>query len=266
MLRYAALLAICLVGPSAWAQQEQAPGPETPKAVEAPKAVVPMEEPRPGDRWTYEIRDDISGKVSATRENVVTEVTPTAISVRFKRIGANNMDGFTVYDRSWNVVEDRPWRYSPNDGTGIQSPLEIGKNLARENQQHQRHDRRYLATIGDFKGGWTGKHHDQGRDLRHVQDRDQVYGNKRQQSDDEERGHGNNLVRARDRSLGQADLCLPSQQASADQQCDRIGRIRSQGIAVLCFVVQRSASGDATRRQMPPMPVSDYKLGNGGTY
>lgn len=124
MLRNAALLAICLVGPGVWAQ---APGPQTPKAAEAPNAVVPMEEPRPGDRWTYEIRDDISGKITATRENVVTEVKPTTISVRFKRTGANNMDGFTVYDRSWNVVEDRPWRYSPNDGSGIQSPLEIGK-------------------------------------------------------------------------------------------------------------------------------------------
>ena len=129
MLRYAALLAICLVGPSAWAQQEQAPGPETPKAAEVPRAIVPMEEPRPGDRWTYELLDDISGKITATRENVVTEVTPTQISMRFRRVGAtnNNDDGFAVYDRSWNMVEGRPWRYSPNDGSGIQSPLEIGK-------------------------------------------------------------------------------------------------------------------------------------------
>ncbi len=128
MFRSAVFLAMCLVATSALAQQPSAPA-TTPSAAETStaKAVVPMEEPRPGDRWTYEIRDDISGKVSATRENVVTEVTPTAISVRFKRIGANNMDGFTVYDRSWNVVEDRPWRYSPNDGSGIQLPLEVGK-------------------------------------------------------------------------------------------------------------------------------------------
>jgi hypothetical protein len=85
-----------------------------------------MEEPRPGDHWTYEIRDEITGKITATRENVVTEVTPTAISVRFKQLGAND-EGFTVYDRSWNVVEGRPWRYSPHDGTGIQSPLAVGK-------------------------------------------------------------------------------------------------------------------------------------------
>ncbi len=87
-----------------------------------------MEEPRPGDRWTYELRDEITGRITATRENVVTEVTPTTISVRSKKIGDNNAEeGFTIYDRSWAVVEARPWRYQPNDGSGIQSPLEVGK-------------------------------------------------------------------------------------------------------------------------------------------
>ena len=35
--------------------------------------------------WTYEVRDEISGKVSAVRKNFVTEVTPTEISVRVTR-------------------------------------------------------------------------------------------------------------------------------------------------------------------------------------
>lgn len=126
MLRYAALLATCLIAPNAWAQSP-AEVPSTPASAQPAKAVVPMEEPLPGDHWTYEIRDEITGKLTATRENVVTEVTPTAISVRFTRVGTNNEQGFTVYDRSWNVVEGRPWRYSPNDGSGIQSPLAVGK-------------------------------------------------------------------------------------------------------------------------------------------
>jgi hypothetical protein len=121
MLRYVAFLAICLFATGVWAQQ-------APVESQPPKAVVPMEEPRPGDNWTYELRDEITGKITATRENVVTEVTPTTISVRSKKIGADNAEeGFTVYDRSWNVVEARPWRYQPHDGSGIQSPLEVGK-------------------------------------------------------------------------------------------------------------------------------------------
>jgi hypothetical protein len=120
-LRCAVLGAIGLVAGSACAQQ-------APADAQPAKAVIAMEEPRPGDRWVYELRDEITGEITATRENVVTEVTPTTISIRFKKRGANNNEeGFTVYDRSWNVVEARPWRYSPHDGSGIQSPLEVGK-------------------------------------------------------------------------------------------------------------------------------------------
>jgi hypothetical protein len=130
MLRYAAAVAISLIATGAWAQQAPAPTASPPDAAttspQPATAVVPMEEPRPGDHWTYEIRDEITGNITATRENVVIEVTPTAISVRFRKLGTNDQ-GFTTYDRSWNVVEGRPWRYSPHDGSGIQSPLAVGK-------------------------------------------------------------------------------------------------------------------------------------------
>jgi hypothetical protein len=86
-----------------------------------------MEEPQPGDHWTYEVRDEISGTVRSNRANVVAEVTPTEISVRFKVEGSNNNEGINVYDRSWNLVDSRPWRFSPNDGSGIRTPLEVGK-------------------------------------------------------------------------------------------------------------------------------------------
>jgi hypothetical protein len=128
MLRYAVsgLIAAFAAG-GAMAQQSppQAEAPP-PSSSTAPKAVVAMEEPLPGDYWTYEIRDEITGTVSATRNNVVTEVTPTEISVRFKILGTSN-GGFNVYDRSWNLISASPWKYSPNDGSGIRTPLAIGK-------------------------------------------------------------------------------------------------------------------------------------------
>jgi hypothetical protein len=129
MFRNAAFLALCLVATSASAQQPStsaAPSGATQPATA--QAVVRMEEPLPGDHWTYEIRDEITGNVTATREHAVTEVTPTAISIRSRKLGATNTDdGFAVYDRSWNLVEAAPWRYSPHDGSGIQSPLTVGK-------------------------------------------------------------------------------------------------------------------------------------------
>ncbi len=124
MLRYVAFLALCLLATSASAQQASAPAAEPSTA----QTVTRMEEPLPGDRWVYELRDEITGSVTAIREYAITEVTPTTISVRYRKVGGNsNEGGLAVYDRSWAVVEDRPWRYSPNDGSGIQAPLEVGK-------------------------------------------------------------------------------------------------------------------------------------------
>jgi hypothetical protein len=123
-----ALLAMYLVATAASAQQALTPAAvPTDTPTPAAQAVVPMEEPQPGDHWTYEIRDEVTGKVTSTREHVITEVTPTTMGVRFKTLDGKGEESFAVYDRSWNMVEGRPWRYSPNDGSGIQPPLEVGK-------------------------------------------------------------------------------------------------------------------------------------------
>jgi hypothetical protein len=132
MLRYAVFAAIGVATSSAWAQQAPVPAettaPSTPSPVQTPKAVVSMEEPQPGDHWTYEIRDEITGKISGTRENVVTEVTPKNISMRFI-ISATSNEGFDLFDRSWNLISAPNWRYSPYQGsTGIHAPLEVGKS------------------------------------------------------------------------------------------------------------------------------------------
>jgi hypothetical protein len=131
MFRYAVVGVLGLVASNAWAQQAPppagVPAPASSPASTPPKAVVPMEEPQPGDHWTYEVRDEITGTVSATRENVITEVTPKDISMRFKIVGTTN-GGMNIYDRSWNLLSSGSWRYSPNDGsTGIRAPLTVGK-------------------------------------------------------------------------------------------------------------------------------------------
>lgn len=91
------------------------------------KPVTQMEEPVPGDYWTYEIRDEITATITGTRINVVTEVTPAEISTRFTMQGTSN-GGFNIYDRSWNLISSGPWKYSPNDGSGIRTPLAVGKS------------------------------------------------------------------------------------------------------------------------------------------
>jgi len=131
MRRYAVLGVIGLAASTAWAQQVPPPNeatapPSSAGSVAPSGAVASMEEPLPGDHWTYEVRDEITGAISATRANVVTEVMATEISVRFNIVGTQN-EGFTIYDRSWNLLKAGPWKYSPHDGSGIRMPLAPGK-------------------------------------------------------------------------------------------------------------------------------------------
>jgi hypothetical protein len=91
-----------------------------------PDVAETMEEALPGDHWTYETRDEITGDVKATTTNVVTEVTAAAISLRVNVLGNPNT-GYVTYDRSWNLTNNGIWKYAPNDGTGVRLPLAVGK-------------------------------------------------------------------------------------------------------------------------------------------
>lgn len=124
MSRCLTVTAICLlVGfPMAGASAEDPP-PAASRAGEA-KPTVSMEEPAPGDFWTYDVRDEIGGS-STVRKFVVTDVTPSEIRVQLASAG-QNIDRLNVYDRSWNLKSTGPWKYQPIDGSGIRAPLKVG--------------------------------------------------------------------------------------------------------------------------------------------
>ncbi|MDR3468102.1 MAG: hypothetical protein P4M07_19385 [Xanthobacteraceae bacterium] len=75
-----------------------------------------------GDHWTIETKDEISGEIKDARKVVVTETSAGEIAVRSDVPGTGRSANL-VYDRSWNLVRDDQWRYSPNDGQGIRTPL-----------------------------------------------------------------------------------------------------------------------------------------------
>jgi len=108
------------------APSESSPPTSSPPAVESPSTVEPMEDARPGDHWTYELRDDISGEVKSTITNTVTDVSDSEISTRSALLGSPNF-GYQTFDRSWYLINNGIWRYTPNDGTGIRAPLAVGK-------------------------------------------------------------------------------------------------------------------------------------------
>jgi hypothetical protein len=154
MLRYAVLGMIGLFVGNAWAQQTpkaEAPAlSPSPASIQLSKAIVTMEQPLPGDHWTYEVRDEITGTVSATRTNVVTEVTPNEISTRVHTSGKNT-PGQIVFDRSWNMLTSGPWKYSPNDGSGVQPPLAADKTWSFQSNEVN------AATGGSWKRSGKSK-------------------------------------------------------------------------------------------------------------
>jgi hypothetical protein len=130
MCRYAILPVVCLLAGcgtalAQLAQIETPPAPSAPAPADQAGPPVTMEEPLPGDHWTYEVRDEILGAVKSTRTSVITEVTATEISTRFSFVGNSNL-GSAVFDRSWNITNRAGWRYKPHDGTGVRLPLVVG--------------------------------------------------------------------------------------------------------------------------------------------
>jgi hypothetical protein len=120
MLRFvfAALLLFGCIAPVI----AQTPGSSEPKPG---VAGVKMPDPAPGDHWTYDVKDEISGMLKLTRTDMVTDVSKNEINVRYEMAGTGN-SGNIIYDRSWNVLQFGAFKYSPNDGTGLRLPLAVG--------------------------------------------------------------------------------------------------------------------------------------------
>jgi hypothetical protein len=128
-MRIAVLAFLTALGSSAGFACAQTPPSEATQAPAAAPAsgVEPMQDPQTGDHWTYELRDEITGDIKSTFLQTVLEPTANEISVRATIMGNPN-NGFLTFDRDWNLINNGVWRYSPNDGTGIRTPLAVGKS------------------------------------------------------------------------------------------------------------------------------------------
>lgn len=149
--RNAAVLSITLAFSSA-VYAQSGPSGDNSSAVPSPAedASQSMRQPAPGDRWTYEVRDEITGVVKATSTNTVTDISPTEVSVRIENLG-NQGYGFYVFDRSWNVKTTPTWKYSPNDGSGIKLPLKEGNSWKIEATST------FTARAGNFRRSGRSK-------------------------------------------------------------------------------------------------------------
>src|SRR5829696_6790819 len=80
---------------------------------------------RPGDSWSYSVRNELTGEAKGVFTYVVTEASEAELVVRFGT-PMNPNAKLIVFTPNWDRVEDAPWRWAPNDGAGIREPLEPG--------------------------------------------------------------------------------------------------------------------------------------------
>ena len=126
MLQRCLLATIGLLASMGFAIAQTLPSPP-PTAAEQAAPHDAMEEPQVGDHWTYEVRDEITGDLKSTSTHTITDVSAAEISMRFETLGKPGF-GYLTYDRSWDIINNGAWRFSPNDGTGIRLPLTVGKS------------------------------------------------------------------------------------------------------------------------------------------
>lgn len=85
-----------------------------------------LEGPKQGDRWTYELHDNITDEQKDTITYTVVEVTGKEIVTRANARGQRGQQTI-VFDHNWNRIDDMVWKFSPNDGEGVPKSLEPGK-------------------------------------------------------------------------------------------------------------------------------------------
>ncbi len=104
----------------------------------------------PGDRWVYEVKDEISGDLKGTTTVVVISVSDKEINTQVAARGAERPRQ-VVFDPNWSRVDDEVWSYRPSDGTGVQIPLHVGKKWRFESRATQFSNGSALRTTGQSK-------------------------------------------------------------------------------------------------------------------
>ncbi len=80
---------------------------------------------RVGDRWSYDLKDDLTGDLRQSLTGVVTEINAKEITTRVTYRGKDRTQTM-VHDLDWGRIDDGVWKLRPS-GIGIKKPLQVGK-------------------------------------------------------------------------------------------------------------------------------------------
>jgi hypothetical protein len=81
---------------------------------------------RVGDRWTYDVKDDLTGDLRYAMTVVVGEINDKEITTRVSFRGKDRRPQTMAYDLDWGRIDDGGWKLRPS-GIGIKKPLQVGK-------------------------------------------------------------------------------------------------------------------------------------------
>jgi urease beta subunit len=103
-----------------------------------------------GDRWLYDVTDEITGEAKYTSAVVVIDVSEKEILARVSSRG-NPRPRQVAFDHGWSRIDDEVWKFAPSDGTGLRLPLEVGKAWRFENNARNLVNGVTLRTTGQSK-------------------------------------------------------------------------------------------------------------------
>jgi hypothetical protein len=79
---------------------------------------------RNGDRWAYDIKDDLTGDLRQSVTVIVVDVSEKEITARAMVRGKDRPQTM-VFDLDWGRIDDGAWKLQPA-GIGIRKPLQVG--------------------------------------------------------------------------------------------------------------------------------------------
>jgi hypothetical protein len=110
----------------------------------------------PGDRWVYEVTDEVTGDIKQTTTVVVLDVSEKEINTRVSTRGAASPRQI-VFDRGWSRIDDSSWKFTPSDGTGIKMPLQVGQDWRFDSKATNFHNGTAMSVNGQSKVVGTEK-------------------------------------------------------------------------------------------------------------
>jgi hypothetical protein len=103
-----------------------------------------------GDRWLYDVTDELTGETKYTMSVVVIDVSDKEILARVSSRGIERPRQ-VAFDLGWSRIDDEVWKFQPSDGAGMQLPLQVGKDWRFENNAKNLSNGVTLRTTGQSK-------------------------------------------------------------------------------------------------------------------